>query len=207
MHSMNTSLNDNLSTRFYKRIFYNTFNDDVCKYNVESGAITKVITLQSQSLYGDMYCVYSMYYDVLTETIYMSFTSNGNFYKMITIDPVTGALVEKDRIGEVVYNPDTWVYDGDTFVGLADITVVPPHDHELQGDIAFQWSEDHSSCTATFVCGICGENRVACDVTVTETANTCTEDGSIVYEATAVVNGETVTDTFTEVIPAFQERA
>ena len=181
---------------------YSTFDDYITKVDLETGTTTAVVSLQTQSVYGDSEFAQTLYYDSLTKQLFLMVTGNGSFYRFFTIDPVTGALAEKDRIGEVVYNPDTWVYDGDTFVGLADITVVPPHDHELQGDIAFQWSEDHSSCTAVFVCGICGENRVACDVTVTETANTCTEDGSKVYVATAVVNGETVTDTFTEVIPA-----
>lgn len=182
--------------------FYSTFNDYVCKLDTETFTTSMLVSLQTQSIYGDSEYAQTMYYDSLTKQLMMLVTSNGTFYNFCTIDPAIGTLTLVNKVGEVTYNSSTWRYDGDVFLGLADITVYPPHDHELQADVTFMWSEDHSSCTATYVCGICGEHSVSCEITSTETPGTCTVDGSIVYEAALEMNGQTVTNTYTEVIPA-----
>ena len=96
--------------------FYSTFDDGVNKLNLEDGTVSTVVTLQTQGIYGDMYCDYAMYYDDLTGNLFMLFTSNGNFYKMVTIDVTTGELTIGDYVGEVV--EDGWYYMGDLFCGL-----------------------------------------------------------------------------------------
>lgn len=54
----------------------------------------------------------------------------------------------------------------------------------------FEWEEDFSACTATFVCKNCKDTHVLeCEVTEEITAPTCTEDGKIIYVATCKFNG------------------
>ena len=100
--------------------YYNTFNDNVSKVDLSSGNISTIISLQNQSLYGDGYCDYSMFYDELSDTLYLLFTSNGNFYKMVTVDATLGTLTDNGAIGEIVQ--DGWYNFGDTFAGLSFTT-------------------------------------------------------------------------------------
>ena len=96
--------------------YYSTFNDNVNELDLVSGTITTVVTLQSQSLYGDGKCAYSLFYDELTDTLYLLFTSNGNFYKMVTVDAALGILTDNGNVGEVVQ--EGWYNFGDTYTGL-----------------------------------------------------------------------------------------
>ncbi len=72
----------------------------------------------------------------------------------------------------------------------------------VYNELVFTW-EDTTSCTATFVCGVCGDTQTV-DATVTSdtTAATCTENGAIVYTATCIFEDETYTDTQKVIIPA-----
>ena len=82
------------------------------------------------------------------------------------------------------------------------ITVAEVHTHTY-GDPAFNWSEDHSDCTATFTCTECGSTQtVDCEVTSATTPATCTESGSTTYTASVSFDGETYTDTESVTIPA-----
>lgn len=75
---------------------------------------------------------------------------------------------------------------------------VEVHVH-VYGDPVCEWSEDGTSCTATFTCDLCEEGTegkvetvdVEADDITTETA----EDGTVTYTATFTFNGETYTET------------
>ena len=76
-----------------------------------------------------------------------------------------------------------------------DDTPVPSLGHKY--NLTFEWSDDHLTATAVFVC----ENdrahtlSVAATVTVKVTEPTCAEAGHTVYTAKATLNGVTYTDT------------
>ena len=59
-----------------------------------------------------------MAYDAATGLVYCLFTSNGTFHKLLTFNPLTAEVSELGDVGEVVYNDDTWSYDGPTFSAL-----------------------------------------------------------------------------------------
>ena len=64
------------------------------------------------------------------------------------------------------------------------------------GSPKFAWSSDNSSCKVTFTCSNDKSHTksVTASVTKNETAASCTAQGSIVYTATAKLNGKTYTD-------------
>ena len=71
--------------------------------------------------------------------------------------------------------------------------LVPPHTY---GQPVFQWAEDFSQATATFICTYegCGHTEtVNAVITTQETPATCTEPGSTTYLATVVFQEETYT--------------
>lgn len=71
--------------------------------------------------------------------------------------------------------------------------LVPPHSY---GTPVFQWEEDFSQATATFVCTYegCGHTEtVNAVITTQETPATCTEAGNTTYVATVVFQEETYT--------------
>ncbi|MCD8054101.1 MAG: leucine-rich repeat protein, partial [Lachnospiraceae bacterium] len=66
----------------------------------------------------------------------------------------------------------------------------------------FTW-DGTTSCTATFVCGVCGESEnVTCTVSSETTEATCTADGVTIYTAICTFEDETYTDTQKVIIPA-----
>ena len=91
-----------------------------------------MVSLQTQSLYGDMYCDYSMHYDAMTDTIYLLFTSNGNFYRMVTVDATLGTLLDHGYVGEIV--EEDWMYLGDLFYGLTFVPGLGAEEVALLGD-------------------------------------------------------------------------
>ncbi|MCD7733285.1 MAG: hypothetical protein LUH56_07600 [Oscillospiraceae bacterium] len=82
-------------------------------------------------------------------------------------------------------------------------TVIPATGHSY-GEPTFEWAEDYSSATATFVCMNDETHVETVDATVTSSTTdpTCEAGGSIVYTATADFNGSTYTDEKTETTPA-----
>ena len=114
--------------------FYTTANDYVNELDMETGVATLLVSLQTQSLYGEygQGMHHAMYYDALTDMLYMQFTSNGKFYRMVTINPNTGALsaVTEDGsaayIGSVEYDYDSWAYVGDSFAGMTFVEIPEP---------------------------------------------------------------------------------
>lgn len=73
--------------------------------------------------------------------------------------------------------------------------------HEYNAPV-WSWSGT-SAATATFTCGKCGDvQTVQANITSSTTPATCTENGSTVYTATVLFNGQTYTDTKTVSINA-----
>ena len=175
---------------------YNTFDDGVDVLDLTTGTINRIITLQSQSLYGDMYCDYSLFYDELTDVLYMLFTGNGNFYKMLTIDATLGTLTDNGYVGTV--EMVDWAYMGDIFRGLtfANICKHPVVEYVLT------LNED-GTITASTLCGVCDEidETAVCEIVSEEITKeaTCTEDGTKVYTVN-LPNGST--DTLEVIIEA-----
>ena len=102
--------------------FYNTFNDQYASLNLETGVWKNIISLQSQSYYGDNGVDHALYYDAITDKLYHLFSGNGKYHEMISVDLLTGAFnVESDYVGEVYYDYEVWGYTGDNFAGLSFI--------------------------------------------------------------------------------------
>ncbi len=131
---------------------YNTFNDNISRLNLDSGASTGVVSLQSQSLYGDAYCTYALHYDELTGTIFMLFTGNGNFYRLLSVDTATGELNVVGYIGETVQ--DGWYLFGDLFAGLT-FPYEHVHSYVVSATVAPTCTEDGS---LTYTCPECDDS-------------------------------------------------
>ncbi len=72
------------------------------------------------------------------------------------------------------------------------------------GEPTFDWADDYSTATATFICGVC-EDVQTVDAEVTSevtTEATCTAPGVKTYTATVTFEGEEYTSTATETIEA-----
>ena len=131
--------------------FYTTFNDTVNKLDLATGTCTLVISLQSQSLYGtsEEGVREALYYDELTGMIYMTFTGNGRMYRMLSIDPATGALTILSDIGLKEYDPDSWSYIGDCFSGLT----FAKHEHSYTAVVTAPTCTEQGYTTHTCACG------------------------------------------------------
>ena len=161
-----------------------TFDDAIYRYDLATGLASQIASLRSQSVYcvGSFGIHQSMYYDDLTGLIYLCVTSNGESYRMMSLDPSTGLFTVLGSIGAA----DGWG-SSDLFSGLAFV-----HIHSY-GEPVFVWSQDMSSCNAVYTCD-CDEVRtVACDVQVTLTEPTCTEGGQAIYVATCEDGSHQVT--------------
>ena len=131
--------------------FYNAYNDYFIELDIATGEMKEIISLQSQSYGGDNYADHALFYDSLTGLIYHLCTSNGNFYRLFSVDPETSTLtLEFEYVGEVVYDDDAWVYIGDTFAGL---TFVQDHVCEFG-----EWNvTEEATCTEA------GEKTRSCE--------------------------------------------
>ena len=102
--------------------FYNAYDDNYASLNLETGAWKNIISLQSQSRYGDSSVDHALYFDTITGKLYHLFSGNGNYNGMFSVDLTTGAIHEESKyIGETVYDYEVWGYLGDLFAGLAFI--------------------------------------------------------------------------------------
>ena len=105
--------------------------------------------------------------------------------------------------GETVYTA-TCEFNGETYTDTKTEEIpAKGHSYDLEKAPTFTWAEDNKSAKATFVCTVCGEEKVEdCKVTSKTTDATCTEDGETVYTATASFEGKDFTDKKTETIKA-----
>ena len=99
--------------------YYNSYNDYYASLNLATGAAADIVSGQTQSMYGSTEHSHALYFDETTGLIYHLFTSNGSFYRILTVDPISAELkVAFEYVGDVEYDPDAWVYYGDSFSGL-----------------------------------------------------------------------------------------
>ena len=100
--------------------YYAVFDDYITKMDLATGETSSLVSLQTQSVYGDTECAYAMHYDNLTGILYMLHTTNGRFYKLHTIDAKTGEFIQGDYVGELVeVDEGGWTYlYGDICHGL-----------------------------------------------------------------------------------------
>ncbi len=97
---------------------YNAFDDNFSIVDMTTGDIKDLFSSQTVSLYGDTDSIMPMAYDETTGLIYMLITTNGSFYQMVMLDPTTAAFTVVGRVGNVVYDEDTWAYTGPTYKAL-----------------------------------------------------------------------------------------
>ena len=110
---------------------------------------------------------------------------------VITSSTTPAACTEN---GSTVYTA-TAVFDGQTYTDTKTVSINATGHH--YGEPVWTWNGT-SSATADFTCGNCGDvQTVQAAITSSTTPATCTENGSTVYTATAVFDGQTYTDTKT----------
>ena len=93
-------------------------------------------------------------------------------------------------------------YEGKTYTEKKSVVLEAlGHDHKVY---RWQWSEDHSQCSAELKCTRCGHlaDPIQAQVQRSEIPADCVNEGTITYTATITLNGEVLTDIQTEVIPA-----
>ena len=93
-------------------------------------------------------------------------------------------------------------FNGEEYTDKKEVEI--PASGHTYGTPAFNWSEDHQTCTAVFTCASCdNEQKMECDITTSETTDpTCTKDGKVVYTATVSFADKEYADTQEEVISA-----
>ena len=97
---------------------YSPYDDYFSQINMETGAYTHKCTLQSLGIYASSEHNMPMAYDAATGLVYCLFTSNGSSHKLLTFNPLTAQVKNLGEVGDVVYNDDTWEYEGPTFSAL-----------------------------------------------------------------------------------------
>ena len=105
--------------------FYTVFNDGVYKLNTQTKEVTTIVTLQTMSIYGEygFDIRQAMHYDELTGNLYITLTTNANYYRMICIDAATGTITAYTEEGTQLFVGEVtkqgYYYYGDLFAGLA----------------------------------------------------------------------------------------
>ena len=184
--------------------YHNSYNDYYTALDLTTGTATNIISGQSQSLYGSTESTMAMHYDASTGLLYHLFTSNGSFYRMITVDPVSAELkIAFEYVGEVVYDDAAWAYVGDVFAGLTfvpgeviPVTGVSISDTELAMDVGetaeLTVTVEPENATDKYVMWASSDETVA---TVDKGVVTAVSEGTTVI--TATVAGVEVTCTVT----------
>lgn len=99
--------------------------------------------------------------------------------------------------GKITYTASVTL-DGDTYTDVKEQRI--PATGHTYAQTGWNWSADHSSATVTVKCS-CGDTQTVTAIVSTKTTEpTFNADGSIVYTATAIYNGQTFTDTYTQVL-------
>ena len=105
--------------------FYTVFNDGVYKLNTQTKEVTTIVTLQTMSIYGEygFDIRQAMHFDELTGNLYITLTTNANYYRMICIDAATGTITAYTEEGTQLFVGEVtkqgYYYYGDLFAGLA----------------------------------------------------------------------------------------
>ena len=95
---------------------YSAFDDYFSAINMLTGEYTHKCSLQSLGVYGSSEHNMPMAYDAATGLVYCLFTSNGNFHKMMTFNPLTAQVTDLGNVGQIVEGE--WAYEGPTFTAL-----------------------------------------------------------------------------------------
>ena len=109
------------------------------------------------------------------------------------------AVVTEPTCTEDGYITYTCSVCGDEYTASGE----PAAGHSYGSVIGWNWSDDHTSCTAVFVCANdeTHTQTVEADITVqTLESSLCTEPSVTTYTATAVLDGEEYTNTYTETV-------
>ena len=122
-----------------------------------------------------------------TGTISLSWT---NFTDSIKATEYQGTVTLLKAFADgdgVIYTPT----DSEDAGLIAGKTLVPTEYHNhAYGTPDWTWAEDYSAATATFVCTVCQHQEI-----VNATVTSDTQSDKTIYTATAVVDGNTYTDT------------
>ena len=104
--------------------YYNSYNDYYTALNLSAGTEANIVSGQTQSMYGSTEDSHALYFDEVTGLVYHLFTSNGNFYRLLSLDPASGELkLAFEYVGEVEYDEEAWANIGDSFTGLTFVDV------------------------------------------------------------------------------------
>lgn len=112
---------------------------------------------------------------------------------------VNDVLVTVDASGyELAAENKTYVIRAVDKAGNETVYTVKVNNGHDYNDPIFDWSEDYSTCKATFICKADASHikvEMMCDITKTQTIiETIEEDGEITYVATVIFQGKTYTD-------------
>ena len=100
--------------------YYCAYNDSYTKLDLATGETKVLSSVYTLGYYGSTDHDHALYFDDLTGLIYHAFTSNGTFYRLLTLDPASGTIsLESEYIGEAFYDYNSWRYVADAFAGLA----------------------------------------------------------------------------------------
>lgn len=108
---------------------YSSYGDEICLLDPSIGRASVIANLQNMSVYGYENGIMGMTYDAATNCLVLLLTSNGNFYRMYTMNVDTGVAHMVGNVGEVIYDDESWSYTGDVFHGLVLNTAVTKPDH------------------------------------------------------------------------------
>ncbi len=151
--------------------YYNAFNDDVTKLDLEKGEETILVSLQNQGVYGEVYADHAMHYDALTDSVYLLFTANGSSYMMYAMDPSTGRLNQcLETVGESTY---------------AGLTTVERHYHSFGAWVLEKEPSSAEEGVLTRSCA-CGEHQTK---TIAKLVNKFTDVSEKEYYFEAVLWG------------------
>lgn len=112
--------------------------------------------------------------------------------KVDTTSKTDGATCTDD--GKITYTASVTL-DGNTYTDVKEQRIAATG-HTYAVD-SWNWAADHSSATVTVKC-TCGDTQTATAIVTSKTTEPTFEaDGSVVYTATAIYNGQTFTDSYT----------
>ena len=163
--------------------YYNSYNDYYSALDLSTGAAEDIISGQTQSLYGSTEHIHALYFDELTGLLYHLFTSNGNFYRLLSVDPTSRTLsIVFEYVGEVIYDDASWAYLGDSFAGLTfvekigklDTPVIETANDTATGKIIVSWEEVYGA-ESYEILRSADKRNYELVATVTETAYTDTD--------------------------------
>lgn len=138
--------------------------------------------------------------DYTSATALFAHTDGSSWTVKCTVSSRTETEAGCTSDGKIIFTASAEL-SGNTYTDTKEVTI-PANGHSY-GEPVFKWSGDHSSCTASVTCTVCGDVKTdECAVTIDTTEATATTDGSAVYTASVTIGEHTYSDTFTVTIPA-----